>query len=278
MRTGPIRVRHARAATTLTLALALTLALLLATPALAHPFVVGGGRVPVQSLASIQLDLAHGCGVERAGAGPDTDEVALEVPDWLRIVDVPEPDGWRVSIEDATDTQLDAGVTGVVVWAADGGAEPAPRFALDVVVDGEAGETRFLRVSQRCGDAVERWVGTPDEPAEQPAVRLRLEPVDPASPPPPLPEPEPQPQPAPKPAPAPEPAPQPVPAPDTPAASSSEHAAPDATDAGDAAADDPAATGGRRTAAIAAVGGALAVAAALAERRRRVRGGRAPSR
>ena len=270
MRTGPIHARRATA-TTLATTLALTLALLLATPALAHPFVVGGGRVPVQSLATIQLDLAHGCGVESAGAGPDTDEVALEVPDWLRIVDVPEPDGWRVSIEDATDAQLDAGVTGVVVWAADGGAEPAPRFALDVVVDGEAGETRFLRVSQRCGDAVERWVGTPDAPAEQPAVRLRLEPADPASPPPPLPEPEPEPEPAPEPTPepAPEPAPGPDAAPDTPAASSSEHSASDDADASTDA-DAPAATGGRWTAAIAAVGGALAVAAALAARRRSV--------
>ena len=255
MRTGPIRVRHARAATTLTLALALTTALLLATPALAHPFVAGGGRVPVQSLATITLDLAHGCGVETAGSGPDTDGVALEVPDWLRIVDVPAPDGWRVSIEDAVDEQLAAGVTGVIVWETDGGAEPAPRFAFDVVVDGEAGETRFLRVSQRCGDTVERWVGTPDAPAAQPAVRLRLEPADPASPPPPLPEPEPEPEP--------EPAPVPTPAP--------------APDAADEAADEAAGTAGRWTAAIAAVGGTLAVSAALAARRR-VRGGRAPSR
>jgi hypothetical protein len=168
--------------------------LLLGAPALAHPFVVGGGRVPVQSLATIELDLAHGCGVEGAGDGPDTDEVALEVPEWLRIVEVAEPDGWRVTIEDATGTRL-----GTVVWTATFAEEPAPRFLLDVVVDGEPGETRHLRVSQRCGALVERWVGTPDAPAEQPAVRLRLEAPDPERPAPPSPQPEHGPGPGPEP-------------------------------------------------------------------------------
>lgn len=247
--------RAALAATALTLALLLTL--LLATPALAHPFITDGGRVPVQSLATITLDLAHGCGVETAGTGPDTDGVALEVPDWLRVVDVPEPGGWRVRIEDAVDEQLAAGVTGVVVWEASTGAEPAPRFTMDVVVDGEPGETRHLRVSQRCGDRVERWIGTPDAPAAQPAVRLRLEPADPTSPPPPLPEPAPAPAPAPTPTPAPEAAPAPAPAPVP-------------TPAPVPAPDDPGR--GRTTAAVAAVGGALAVAAALNARRGRREG------
>jgi uncharacterized protein YcnI len=193
-----------------TMLLVLLLLLALATPASAHPFVVGGGRVPVQSLATIELDLAHGCDDERAGQGRDTDEVALEVPVWLRIVDVPVPEGWTVEIEDAIGTTL-----GVVVWSATTGAEPAPRFALDVVVDGEAGETRSLRVSQRCGDVVERWVGTAEEPADQPAVRLLLEAADPTSPPPPLPEPAPEPEPEPRQEPRQEPQPAPEPQPET---------------------------------------------------------------
>jgi hypothetical protein len=178
--------------------LALLVAMLVASPALAHPFVTGGARVPVQSLATITLDLAHGCGVEGAGSGPDTDEVALEVPGWLRIVEVPAPAGWTVSLEGT-------GQDEVVVWSAAGASEPAPRFTLDVVVDGAAGETRYLRVSQRCGDLVERWVGTPDAPAEQPAVRLLLEPADSSRPAPPLPAPGPAPGPAPAPAPTPAP-------------------------------------------------------------------------
>jgi uncharacterized protein YcnI len=175
-----IRTGTVAPAGSLALLVAPLLALLVASPALAHPFVAGGARVPVQSLATITLDLAHGCGVEGPGSGPDTDEVALEVPGWLRIVEVPAPAGWAVSLEDAGQDQ-------VVVWSAAGASEPAPRFALDVVVDGEAGETRYLRVSQRCGDVVERWVGTPDAPAEQPAVRLLLVPADPSRPAPPLP-------------------------------------------------------------------------------------------
>jgi hypothetical protein len=155
------------------------LGVLLPAPALAHPFIRGGDRVPVQSLATIELDLAHGCGEEGAGAGARTDEVALEAPDWLWIAEVPEVDGWDVGIEGP-----DADGTIVVVWSATTGAVPAPRFLLSVVVDGSAGETRHLRVSQRCGDRVERWVGTPEEPAEQPAVRLGLAAPDPSAPPP----------------------------------------------------------------------------------------------
>jgi hypothetical protein len=229
--------------------------LLLAAPALAHPFVVGGGRVPVQSLATITLDLAHGCGVEGAGTGPDTDEVALEVPAWLRIVDVPEPDGWRVTIEDATDVR-----PGAVVWTATTATEPAPRFPLDVVVDGEAGETRHLRVSQRCGGLVERWIGTPDAPAAQPAVRLRLEPPDPERPAPPLPEPEAEP--------AAEPEPEPEVDPEAEAALTPEAAA--GTGEPDSAVrEEPTgARGGSWSVAVAALGGALATWAAVTARRR----------
>jgi len=234
-------VRHA----IMTAGIALTAALILETPALAHPYVVGGGRVPVRSLATIELDLAHGCGVERTGEGPDTDEVALDVPAWLRIVDVPVPDGWDVTVEDT-----------VVVWDAAGASEPAPRFALDVVVDGEAGETRYLRVSQRCGETVERWIGTPDDPAEQPAVRLRLEPADPGRPAPPLPAPAPELEPTPEFAPAPAPEPEP------------------ASPTGRDPREEPGGPISGRTATIVAVGGALAVAAAVRAGRDRAREGR----
>ncbi len=160
--------------------LLVTALLLVPVPAAAHPFIAGGGQVPVRSLATITLDLAHGCGDERTGTGDDTDEVALDAPSWLRVVGVPPRDGWDVTIEDG-----DREGSRTVIWSATTGAEPAPRFTLDVVVEGEEGETRFLRVSQRCGDRIERWVGTPDEPAEQPGIRLRLTAADPTSPPPP---------------------------------------------------------------------------------------------
>lgn len=168
---------HHRSALT---AAVLSLLMLVPAPALAHPFFRGGAEVPVRSLTTLELDLAHGCGDEAAGAGSDTDEVALEAPAWLRIVDAPPADGWDVSIEGQ-----DATGAVVVVWIATTGAVPAPRFALEVVVDGVEGETRHLRLSQRCGARIERWVGTPEDPAEQPAVRLRLAAPDPSAPPPP---------------------------------------------------------------------------------------------
>jgi hypothetical protein len=149
----------------------------------AHPFVAGGGRIPVQSLTLIELDLAHGCGDEQAGAGADTDEVALEAPPWLRVVDVPAADGWDIEV-----VRGEAPDTSIVVWTATSGAEPAPRFALQVVVDGTPGETRHLRVSQRCGTRIERWIGTSEAPADRPAVALRLIDPDPDAPPPPPPE------------------------------------------------------------------------------------------
>jgi hypothetical protein len=194
--------RHGRLTASAVVSILTGALLLLPTAASAHPFLTDGGRVPVQSLATITLDLAHGCGDEQSGAGLDTDEVALEAPDWLRVVDIPQPDGWRVTTEQGA-----AAGTLTIVWSATTGAEPAPRFTLDVVVDGQEGETRFLRVSQRCGDRIERWIGTPDAPAEQPGIRLRLTAADPNSPPPltvtPPPAPEPVPTPAPAPAPAP---------------------------------------------------------------------------
>jgi uncharacterized protein YcnI len=153
--------------------------LLLAGPAAAHPF-FRGGEAPVDSLAELSLQLAHGCGTETGGEGADTTEVSLEVPDWMRIVDVPEPDGWQVDLERDV-----AGRVQVVTWRTSAPTEPAPSFSFEAVLEGEPGEERYLRVFQACGDLVERWVGTPDEPADDPAVRLTLSDPDPDRPAPP---------------------------------------------------------------------------------------------
>lgn len=152
-----------------------------ASPAAAHPY-VQGGEIPVDSLATIALDLAHGCDTEAAGAGADTTEVALEVPEWLRIVEVADADGWEIELEP------DELAPEVVTWRATTGAQPAPVFELDVVAQGEPGEERYLGVYQACGDTSIRWIGTPDEPADDPAIRLTLTEPDPARP---APDPEP---------------------------------------------------------------------------------------
>lgn len=180
----PTSVRAVRRA----VVLALGLLLVFAGPATAHPF-FRGGEVPVDSLATLTLALAHGCASETSGEGDPTTDVALEVPDWLRIVDVPEPEGWIVELETADDGRVE-----VVNWIDDGGAEPAPDFDLDVVAQGEVGDERYVSVFQACDDFVYRWVGTPDEPADDPAIRLTLVAADPDSPAPPEQELEPEPE------------------------------------------------------------------------------------
>lgn len=161
---------------------------LVAGPASAHPF-FRGGEAPIESLASLTLAMGHGCASETAGAGEPTTEVSLEVPDWMRIVDVDRPIGWSVALEEAD------GRVEVVTWTADIAEEPAPEFDLEVVVSGEVGDERYVRVFQACGDLVERWIGTPDEPADDPAIRLTLVAADPDSPAPPEATPEPEPAP-----------------------------------------------------------------------------------
>ncbi len=158
--------------------------LLLAGPASAHPY-VHGGEIPVDSLAEITLDLAHGCESETDGAGQPTTEVALEVPDWLRVVDADEPDGWALELEEEDDGRIVE-----VAWLDDGGAEPAPTFDLEVVASGEVGDERYLGVFQACDDVSYRWIGTPDEPADDPGVAVTLIEADPDAPPPPEPEPD----------------------------------------------------------------------------------------
>lgn len=173
--------RARRLAALAALAAGVVLAVLPAVPASAHPG-VAGGEIPVDSLATITLAMAHGCDSEDADAGEPTTEVALEVPDWLRIVEVPETDPWTVELEHATD---DGSVVETVVWATDDPQVVPPSFELDVVADGEVGDERYLSVFQGCETGSYRWVGTPDEPADDPAVRVVLAEPDPDAPPPP---------------------------------------------------------------------------------------------
>jgi uncharacterized protein YcnI len=176
-----------------TSALALTGALLVAGPAGAHPF-VRGGELPVDSLATMTLAMAHGCGSETSDEGDATTEVSLEVPEWLRIVEVPDEDGWTVELEEDEDGRPE-----IVTWTADGAEEPAPDFDLDVVATGEVGDERYLRVFQACDEFAYRWIGTPDDPADDPAIRVTLVEADASSPPPPEPEPTEEPEPEPEP-------------------------------------------------------------------------------
>jgi uncharacterized protein YcnI len=245
--------------------LAVGATLLLATPAGAHPF-FRGGEAPVDSLASLTLAMAHGCGSETSGGGDPTTEVSMEVPDWMRIVEVPGDDGWTIELEATADGRVE-----VVTWTADGAQEPAPDFDLDVVVTGEVGDERFVRVLQACDGFVYRWVGTPDEPADDPAIRLVLVAADPDRPAPPEPEPDPEPEPEPEPEPGPGPDAEPEPE-DAPDPAADEDAATDGDDVDDPA-DAAAAADGSGSASsfwviLVVALGATALATVLALRRR----------
>jgi uncharacterized protein YcnI len=158
--------------------LALALLVLVVAPAAAHPG-VRGGELPVDSLATMTLATNHGCGTHDDAEEAATTGVTLEVPDWLRVVEVPA-DGWELTLE-----RDDRGRTTVVTWEDDDPSTVAPDVDLEVVASGAPGETRYLRVLQTCGELVERWIGTPDEPADQPAVRVVLGAPDPDAPAPP---------------------------------------------------------------------------------------------
>jgi uncharacterized protein YcnI len=158
---------------------ALVVTVLVALPAAAHPF-VRGGEVPVDSVATITLAMAHGCGTEDSGGGDPTTEIALEVPDQLRVVEVAEDPEYSAAYEVGDDGRIE-----VITWTATGEGEPAPDLEFDAVLTGEVGDEVYLRVFQGCEGFAYRWIGTPDDPADDPAVRVTLVEADAAAPPPP---------------------------------------------------------------------------------------------
>jgi uncharacterized protein YcnI len=147
---------------------ALVATVLLALPASAHPF-VRGGEAPVDSLATVDLAMGHGCGTEDSGGGDPTLEIALEVPEEVRIVDVADDPVYDHELE-----LDDDGRVAVITWTTAGDGEPAPDVAFDAVFRGEPGDEVYLRVFQGCEDFSYRWIGTPDDPADDPAVRVTL--------------------------------------------------------------------------------------------------------
>jgi uncharacterized protein YcnI len=155
-----------------------------ALPASAHPFFTDGATAPASSLATLTLAMAHGCGTETDAGGDPTTEIAVEVPEQVSYLEPGEVDGYEVSVEGD-----EGAVPDVVTWTATDGGEPAPALTMDLVVDGEAGDEVYVRVFQGCDGFEYRWVGTPEDPAEDPAVRLTLAEPDPDAPPPPAPEP-----------------------------------------------------------------------------------------
>jgi uncharacterized protein YcnI len=147
---------------------ALAATLLLALPAGAHPF-IRGGEAPVDSIATVALAMGHGCGTEDSGGGDPTLEIALEVPEEVRIVEVADDPSYDHEFEATDDGRIE-----IITWTAIAEGEPAPDVEFDAVFAGEPGDEVYLRVFQGCDDFAYRWIGTPDDPADDPAVRVTL--------------------------------------------------------------------------------------------------------
>lgn len=159
-----------------------------ATGALAHPFITDGATVPAASLTTMTLEMGHGCGDEADGGGDPTLEVGMEVPGEVSYIEPLDTDGYEANVEADADGRPE-----VVTWTATDGGVAAPAVPMDLVVDGEEGDELLLKVFQGCEGFEYRWIATPDEPADEPAVALTLGPVDPDAPAPPTNEPAPSP-------------------------------------------------------------------------------------
>lgn len=137
-----------------------------ALPAAAHPAFDPAEDVPRGTPVDLTLRMAHGCGPDETAP---TIEVAARVPDAaFDVVPLPKR-GWEAEVEEE-------GGTATLVWTlVDGAEEPAPSFELTATLAGDRGQTVYWEVFQSCGEAGEyRWIGTPDDPAEDPAVTLTL--------------------------------------------------------------------------------------------------------
>jgi len=153
--------------------------MLLPTAAFAHPFVLGD--VPVQSAATLSVDMAHGCAApdaaHAAGDGEVTREVAVRFDPAVSVRTVVDADGMTVVSAIRTDTYDE--------WtfvAPEGLAVPAPVITFSVVVDAAPTDTLWLQVFQGCDTIEHRWVATPDAPSGEPGVRVSLTAADPAAP------------------------------------------------------------------------------------------------
>lgn len=153
--------------------------LVLPTAAWAHPFV--RGEVPVDSAATLTLDLAHGCtpadGTHGDGDEEATREIGVRFPPEVDVRTVVEADGFTVEAPVQTD--------GYDEWTLVADADTdvlAPVVMFAVVVNADPTDTLWLAVYQGCTSTAHRWVATPENPDGEPGVSVRLAAADPAAP------------------------------------------------------------------------------------------------
>jgi uncharacterized protein YcnI len=148
-----------------------------ALPAGAHPAFTGGATAPANTLTGLTLEIAHGCASEDLVDSEPTVEVAVEVPDAFVHIEPLDAEGYQAGTEGGS-----GDVPDVVTWTATDGGAAAPVLPMEVIVDGDPGDEVYVRVIQRCEESLYRWAGTPDDPADHPAVLLTLTDPDPDAP------------------------------------------------------------------------------------------------
>lgn len=150
------------------LPLAAALTVVTATAAGAHPSFnpneLPGGE-PVETV----LVVPHGCSL--TGGMPDGDDATattlleLQLTDAVLDLEPAEIEGWETSRDGD-----------VVRWEDAGGATTEPiELPVTISLAGDSGEDIYLAAYQACAEGGEfRWIGTPDEEAQWPAVKLTL--------------------------------------------------------------------------------------------------------
>lgn len=153
--------------------------LLVPAVALAHPFVAE--TVPVQSAATLTLNLSHGCvaddGSHSDGDGEPTREIAVRFPDEVSVRTVADADGFTVEPPKVTDTYDEW-----TLRASDGVDVPAPVIVFAVVIDAAPTDTVWLQVFQGCDTVEHRWIATPNAPGGEAGVEVQLTAADPTAP------------------------------------------------------------------------------------------------
>lgn len=148
-------------------AVALLLVLMTAVAASAHPS-FDPNQLPSGEPVDAVLVVPHGCdpggGIpEESGASP-TVVLDLQLTDQVPAFVAHDIEGWTV--ERSSDGE-------VVRWTAtDGGTSGPLEFPVTLAVEGPADEAFYLAASQECEQGSFRWIGTPEQAAEHPAVKL----------------------------------------------------------------------------------------------------------
>lgn len=147
--------------------LALVLVLATASAAFAHPS-FNPNRLPAGEAVDVVLVIPHGCnpegGMPDDGAASPTVVLDLQLAAEITAFEPHDSEGWR--IERVSDGE-------VVRWTAtDGGTTEPIELPVTITLEGPVDEELYLAAFQECEEGSFRWIGTPDQEAEFPAVKL----------------------------------------------------------------------------------------------------------